>query len=166
MVRLITASKLHPELDIASLAISDIIANNQSVYYKMVDETNSQFNIGDITSFVYKFLEFIEEAVQTTLNHIKRNNMLIDIFNSYLDNTILDDTNKTALSIIYQGSLVNEKFSNNELCKELNLSMPTLNKRLKELEDKEYLIIDRSVKPNILAINSDWFNTLDMTIHN
>ncbi len=166
MVRLITASKLHPELDIASLAISDVIANNQSIYYKMFDETNSQFNVGDITSFVYKFLEFIEEAVRTTLTHIKRNNMLIDIFNSHLNSTKLDDTNKTCLSIIYQGSLVNENLSKNQLCKELDLSMPTLNKKLAQLEDNNYLTINRSVKPNIISINDVWFNTLDMTIQN
>ncbi|WOO88349.1 Fic family protein [Mollicutes bacterium LVI A0078] len=166
MVRLITASKLHPELDIASLAISDVIANNQSIYYKMFDETNSQFNVGDITSFVYKFLEFIEEAVRTTLTHIKRNNMLIDIFNSHLNSTKLDDTNKTCLSIIYQASLVNENLSKNQLCKELDLSMPTLNKKLAQLEDNNYLTINRSVKPNIISINDVWFNTLDMTIQN
>lgn len=166
MVRLITASKLHPELDIASLAISDVIAKNQSIYYKMFDETNSQFNVGDITSFVFRFLEFIEEAVQTTINHIKRNISLIKRFNSHLNNTKLGDIQKTCLSIIYQGSLVEENISKNELCRELNLSMPTLNKKLTQLEDNDYLTINRSVKPNIISINEDWFNTLDMTINN
>ncbi len=166
MVRLITASKLHPELDIASLAISDVIANNQSVYNKMFDETNSQFNVGDITSFVYKFLEFIEEAVITTISHIKRNNMLIDVFNSHLHSTKIDDTNKTCLSIIYQASLVNENLSKNDLCKELDLSKPTLNKRLAQLEDNSFLTINRNVKPNIISINDKWFSTLDMTIQN
>lgn len=166
MVRLITASKLHPELDIASLAISDVIANNQSVYYKMFDETNSQFNVGDITSFVYKFLEFIEEAVITTISHIKRNNMLIDVFNSHLHSTKIDDTNKTCLSIIYQASLVNENLSKNELCNELDLSKPTLNKRLAQLEENHFLTINRDVKPNIISINDEWFSTLDMTIQN
>ncbi len=163
MARLVTATKLHPELDIASLAISDVIANNQSTYYKMFDETNSQFNVGDITSFVYQFLEFIEEAVRTTLTHIERNNSLIDIFNYNLNNTNLESVQITALSIIYQGSLVNESLSKSQLSHELNVSMPTLNKKLAQLEDNGYLTIDKTVKPNIIAINDSWFNTLDMT---
>lgn len=71
MIRLITSALLYPKISIASLAISDVIAQNQSTYYKMFDETNSVFNVNDITSFVYRFLEFIEEAIITTIDHLE-----------------------------------------------------------------------------------------------
>ncbi len=163
MARLITTATLYPELDIASLAISDVIANNLSIYYKMFDETNSHFNIGDITSFVYNFLNFIEEAVTTTLTHLKRNKFLIDVFNSHVNDMELNDIHKTCLSIIYQGSLVNENLSKNKLSKELNLSIPTLNKKLAQLEDSGYLTINRSVKPIIISINDNWLHTFNET---
>ncbi len=158
MVRLMTSAKLFPELSIASLAISDVIMENQSIYYQMFDETNSSFNVSDITSFVYKFLEFIEDATQKTIFHLKENNHKIMKFNEFISALDLNEKAKECLSIIYQASLVGEILSQKQLANDLQVSISTLRKNLSTLHTQGYIHIDKSIKPNIHSINTEWLD--------
>lgn len=101
MARLITANILYHEIEVASLALSETIAKHQSTYYQMFDETNSNFNVGDVTSFVYNFLNFISESMTTTLFHLESNTKRVETFNSFISALQLHNTESCLLSIIY-----------------------------------------------------------------
>lgn len=160
MIRLLTSAKLYPELSIASLAISDVISQNLSTYYKMFDQTNSPFNVNDITYFVYTFVGFIIEATNTTIYHLNQNTQKIEHFNRLLDNLSVSTNELLCLSIIYQASLLNITLSQKQLKSELNISSPTLKKYIDNLSKAGYLNIDQSRKPNIITLDQTWLNSI------
>ncbi len=160
IIRLITAAKLFPKLSIASLAISDVISHNQSLYYQRFDDTNSQFNVNDITSFVYNFLEFIDDALNKTLYHLKHNNQLIVLFTTFLDTLDLHKTEKYCLLAIYQASLIGELLCANQIAVSTKLSLPTVAKYTTSLESKELLIIDRTIKPNKIKLSDTLLHSI------
>lgn len=160
MVRLITASLLFPEINIASLAISETIANNQSTYYQMFDETNSRYNINDLTSFVYQFLTFVEDSIQKTMYHLRNNKIKIENFNDSIDLFDMKNRDKLILSVIYQASLIEETMTASKLINIIGISRPTILKILKGFEDNNFISIDTSIKSSPISINLDWVNSI------
>lgn len=153
MSRLITAMYLYPEISFASLAISDIIATNQSVYYKMFEETNSVFNVKDVTSFVFQFLQFIEEAIDTTQYHLNKNLNLLDEFFAQLEKIDMHEKAKEIISILYQASLINGDLCTKDLVDITGLTNPTVKKYTRQLEEQRYITSRKEGKQTYYAIN-------------
>lgn len=153
MSRLITAMYLYPEISFASLAISDIIATNQSVYYKMFEETNSVFNVKDVTSFVFQFLQFIEEAIDTTQYHLNKNLNLLDKFFAQLEKIDMHEKAKEIISILYQASLINGDLCTKDLVDITGLTNPTVKKYTRQLEEQRYITSRKEGKQTYYAIN-------------
>ena len=55
-----------------ALQLSVEINKRKNAYYKMFEETNSQWNRGDLTPFILQFMEFISLAFDDTISLLSR----------------------------------------------------------------------------------------------
>lgn len=163
MIRLMTSAILFNEINIASLAISSVILQSQSKYYKAFEDTNSKFNIYDLTSFVDCFLNFIHEALTQTIDMMEQNKARVFKFLDYIDMLPLHPKEEQYLSYIYQTSLTGENLQLNQLQTITNHSAPIVKKYIDSLVQRNYLTINNKVKPNIITLNNTWLQDINIS---
>ncbi len=156
MVRLITAAKLLPEISISAIALSDIIANHESQYYQMYEETNSRFNVHDLTSFVFQFLEFIYKAIDKTIYHLTYNNNLLDKFHEHVYYLKLTEEDKQILSILYQATLVNQTLTQTSLINFTDFSPESAIQSVARLQSKHIITVILTDDQSVISFDKIW----------
>lgn len=126
--------------------LSYTIKENINSYYKSFKIVNEEINKGDITPFIFTYLEFIKQSAINLKNGLTEKAQHLEMFYKQLVN--LPNGNDEKYHSLYyyllQASLFSEiGISINELLKYLKISRPTLQKRLNEIDKHNLLIIER-----------------------
>ena len=143
-----------------SLTIKESINN----YYEAFNMTNSKYNKGDITTFVFEFVNIVKDAFEKTISYLSQKRTMLDEKKSILDElTIVKEEKinnelKKILYILMQVDIFGEYPINRvNLSNDTNLSLPTLNKLLAILEEEELIIKIKESKAFLYSINTDKF---------
>ena len=90
-----------------ALRLSVVINKDKKTYYRMFEETDSEFNRGDQTPFVTGFMGFIEKSMDETISILSRKKAQLVRFKNELDKKLSDqdDLTKSIYFILLQASL-------------------------------------------------------------
>lgn len=134
------ANTLEP---IMAYRLSYTIKEHINKYYKGFKIVNSSINKGDITPFIYIFVGFVKESCINLLNGLKAKSEILSTFCTYID-SLPHSENENYESIYYyliQASLFSELgISTVDLLENLGISRPTLQKRLKKIDEHGLLV--------------------------
>jgi len=155
------ANTLEP---IMGYRLSYTIKENINKYYKSFKIVNEEINKGDITPFIFTYLEFIEESAVNLKDSLMEKARRLEIFAKCLE--ALPYGNDVKYSSLYyyllQASLLSEiGISTGELLKYLKLSRPTLQKRLNNIDENNLLITEKRDSNKFYQLNlEELVNTL------
>ena len=126
--------------------LSFTIKENINQYYKSFKIVNEKINKGDITPFIFTYLDFIKESAINLRNGLMEKAQRLEVFRKQLET--LPNGNDEKYSRLYyfllQASLFSEiGISISELLNYLNISRPTLQKRLNEIDKHGLLITEK-----------------------
>lgn len=147
MNRFISSYYLSQTLEpILGYRLSYTIKENVNRYYKGFKIVNDKVNRGDITPFIFVYLDFIKESalnlkegLARKVNDLKRLSEQIPKLPSAKEEKF-----RKLYYVLLQASLFSEiGISTNELLKYLRISRPTLQKRLQEIEENNLLITEK-----------------------
>lgn len=139
-----------------AITLSYSINRNKNKYYRSFEKTSHPLNKGDMTLFVKENLELLISGQEHILSFLTENIEKMFIARNYINDNITDDTLKNILFLLLQSHLFSAKdalISHDEVSNVLRISKRTLNKYLKENEDKITVI---KKKPKIYTL-SDGF---------
>lgn len=150
---------------IISYRLSLTIKENINSYYEAFNMANSKYNNGDITTFVYDFVNIVKMAFTKTIDYLNVKKTTLEEKESLLRELIVVEDKKTndelkkILFILMQVDIFGENPINRiNLSKATKLSLPTLNKLLYILEQKELIIKKKDSKAFLYYINEEKFN--------
>lgn len=138
--------------------LSYTIKENINKYYRSFKIVNEGINKGDITPFIYTYLEFIREsAVNLKKGLIEKAQRLALFSERLMDLPHGKDRKYSSLySILLQASLFSEiGISISELLKYLEISRPTLQKRLNDIDEHNLLITEKRDSNKFYQLNLD-----------
>ena len=147
--------KFYP--DIMSYRLSLTIKENQNQYYKAFIDTNDTKNKGDISTFVYEFVDIVKESFETTVDYLGRKKKQLDEYEEIVKSIkILDSKEKELLFLFVQVDLFGEEaLSRKNLMAITELSRPTLNKELKILLQNQFIKVAKKNREEIYILNKD-----------
>lgn len=145
--RFISSYRLADILEpIIGYRLSYTIKENINKYYKSLRTVNDKNNKGDITPFIFTFLNFIKEAAVNLRDDLLEKAERLEFFVKHLESLPRgnDERFKSLYYCLLQASLFSEiGISTGDLLKHMDLSRPTLQKRLKEIYDNNLLITEK-----------------------
>ena len=117
-------------------------------YYNAFKECNDEKNMGDLTPFIIMFLNIILESFVNLRDALKRRKELyIKYISAVMENDHMSSDLKETAHILIQTSLFSDEgITKKQLQEELKISASTVDKRLRELREKNMLIEDKSEK--------------------
>lgn len=124
--------------------LSYTIKENISRYYRSFKLVNEEINRGDITPFIFTYLEFIKESAVNLRDSLTDKNRHLKVFTGQLVNLPHGDEEKYGYLyfLLLQASLFSEiGITTKELLQCLQISRPTLQKRLSEIDKSCNLLI-------------------------
>ncbi len=147
--RFISSYFLSKDLDpLVSYRLSYTIKENIRAYYDAFKVCNDRRNKGDITPFVLTFLEIIAEAMRQLTEALQRRSMDLNYYDAFLrkDSFFAEDRQRYPIAyLLLQGTLFShEGISTKELEQFSHLSYMTLKKRLDDMAQHGYLLIQSS----------------------
>ena len=126
--------------------LSYTIKENINKYYKSFKIVNEEINKGDITPFIFTYLDFIKESAINLKEGLSEKAQRLEVFAKHLDKMPYGDDKKYS-SLYYfllQASLFSEiGISTSELLEYLKLSRPTLQKKLNNIDKNNLLITEK-----------------------
>lgn len=116
-----------------SLRLSVAIKRNQKKYYSLFTDTTAELNCGDLTPFVFGFLEIVAETFKEVGIILKRKLVQLEKYREMLKPLIpQDELSKKIYEILLQsGSFFGQGVSMEELIRLTNKSRNTIKDRLK-----------------------------------
>lgn len=143
--------------------LSYTIKENINSYYKSFKIVNEEINKGDITPFIFTYLEFIKQSAINLKNGLTEKAQRLDMFYKqlvYLPNGS-DEKYHSLYNYLLQASLFSEiGISINELLRYMKISRPTLLKRLNEIDKHNLLIMERRDSNKFYQLNLETFINL------
>lgn len=140
--------------------ISETIKENIRDYYKAFQICNSSHNYGDLTPFLIMMLEMIQKsAVELNVELHKK----LDELNFYRNKiSELPNIKLKKMPELYESLLEATLFGDigvtiKELSEQIGLSIPTLRKRLKELEQRRLLTASKNGREKTFILNLSRF---------
>lgn len=147
---------------IISYRLSLSIKDNLKKYYDAFSNTNSKYNCGDITTFVYEFLNIIKSSFESTIESLEMKkeeyNEIINVISNYelSKDKILNNKLINLLQILIQADIFGEPaLSKYNLNKITNYSLPTITKYLNILCENEYVIQEMNNNEYIYYFNNN-----------
>ncbi len=138
--------------------LSYTIKENISKYYKSFKIVNEEINKGDLTPFIFIYLDFIKESAVNLRDGLTDKAQRLEIFNDQLSSLPYGDDEKYVVLYFYllQASLFSEiGISTSELLQYLNISRPTLQKRLINIDKYNLLITEKRDSNKFYQLNLD-----------
>lgn len=126
--------------------LSYTIKENINKYYKSFQLVNDKNNKGDITPFIFTYLDFIKESSINLRDGLKQKVYDLKRFSNCIEKLPHGNDEKFShlYCILLQAALFSEiGISTIDLLNHLSLSRPTLQKRLKEIDDGDLLITEK-----------------------
>lgn len=165
MNRFISSCYLAETLEsIMSYRLSYTIKEHIDKYYKSFKVVNEEINKGDITPFVFTYLEFIRESAVNLRDGLKEKAHRLELLSKKLENLPLGNSEKyrRLYYCLLQASLFSEiGISTRELLQYLQVSRPTLLKRLNEIDRQNLLITERRDTNKFYRLNLNTMVEMD-----
>lgn len=123
--------------------LSYTIKENISAYYRAFQICNNKKNRGDLTPFVLMFTDIIYQSMDNLRHALQKRLDKLNYYTSKMEKlTCFADENSQNLAfILIQARLFSENgITKTELAENLDISMTTLNKRLKAIHETGYII--------------------------
>lgn len=143
--------------------LSFTIKENINKYYKSFKIVNEDINKGDITPFIFTYLDFIKESAVNLKDGLEEKAQRLEVYSKQLKELPHGEDNKYIRLYYYllQASLFSEiGISINELLNYLKISRPTLQKRLNEIEASDLLITAKRDSNKFYQLNLDTLTKL------
>lgn len=139
---------------IISFRLSLTIKENKKQYYDAFEKTNDKRNNGDITTFVYEFINIIEKAYEKTYEYLNiKKGELEDLNDKIFNNESLSENEKSILWLLAQVEVFKgEKPSIKLIADFINVSEPTARKSLNSLLYKKLIKEEKESKNKIYSI--------------
>lgn len=153
--RFIFSYYLAKEFDeIIALRLSVIIKRYKKKYYEVFQDTDNEYNRGDLTVFVQTFLEMLNKAIKEAVDILQKKLSQLSTYSDKLDKIIIsDDITKNIYFILLQASLFfGEGATISEIMKTTKKSRGTIQNRLDNIP-KTHLIINNKIKPYRYKLN-------------
>ena len=150
------ANALEP---IMGYRLSYTIKENINKYYKSFKIVNDEINRGDITPFIFTYLDFIKEsAINLKAGLTEKSERLNVLKKGFLGNLPNGQEGKYTdlYYFLLQASLFSEiGISTKSLIENLNVSRPTLQKRLHEIDENNLLVTEIEDRNKFYKLNLD-----------
>ncbi|MDY5652547.1 MAG: Fic family protein [Erysipelotrichaceae bacterium] len=138
--------------------LSYTIKENINKYYKSFKVVNEEINKGDITPFIFTYLDFIKESAINLRDGLVEKAKRLELFAKQLASLPYGNDEKYSRLYYYllQASLFSEiGISTSELLQYLNVSRPTLQKRLNNIDESNLLITEKRDLNKFYQLNLD-----------
>lgn len=138
--------------------LSYTIKENINKYYKSFKIVNEEVNKGDITPFISTYLDFIKESAVNLRDGLVEKAKRLELFSKQLASLPYGNEGKynRLYYCLLQASLFSDiGISTGELLQCLNVSRPTLQKRLNEIHKYNLLITEKRDLNKFYQLNLD-----------
>ena len=137
-----------------AVRISIYIKRNQSRYYHMLEEADSEKNRGDMTPFVMGFLEILIGSTEDTIGVLSRKNEQMRKYESRIDAFQLKDKllKEIYITLLQAALFYGEGISMADLMKVTGKNRGTIQKRIDEIPGN-HLIVTKAGKTNYYKLN-------------
>lgn len=137
-----------------AVRLSIYIKRNQSRYYHMLEEADSEKNRGDMTPFVMGFLEILIGSTEDTIGVLSRKNEQMRKYESRIDAFHLKDKllKEIYITLLQAALFYGEGISMADLMKVTGKNRGTIQKRIDEIPGN-HLIVTKAGKTNYYKLN-------------
>lgn len=137
-----------------AVRLSIYIKRNQSRYYHMLEEADSERNRGDMTPFVMGFLEILIGSTEDTIGVLSRKNEQMRKYESRIDAFQLQDKllKEIYITLLQAALFYGEGISMADLMKVTGKNSGTIQKRIDEIPGN-HLIVTKAGKTNYYKLN-------------
>lgn len=137
-----------------AVRLSIYIKRNQSRYYHMLEEADSEKNRGDMTPFVMGFLESLIGSTEDTIGVLSRKNEQMRKYESRIDAFQLKDKllKEIYITLLQAALFYGEGISMADLMKVTGKNRGTIQKRIDEIPGN-HLIVTKAGKTNYYKLN-------------
>lgn len=137
-----------------AVRLSIYIKRNQSRYYHMLGEADSEKNRGDMTPFVMGFLEILIGSTEDTIGVLSRKNEQMRKYESRIDAFQLKDKllKEIYITLLQAALFYGEGISMADLMKVTGKNRGTIQKRIDEIPGN-HLIVTKAGKTNYYKLN-------------
>lgn len=137
-----------------AVRLSIYIKRNQSRYYHMLEEADSERNRGDMTPFVMGFLEILIGSTEDTIGVLLRKNEQMRKYESKIDAFQLQDKllKEIYITLLQAALFYGEGISMADLMKVTGKNRGTIQKRIDEIPGN-HLIVTKAGKTNYYKLN-------------
>ena len=162
--RFISSYMLTSELElIIGYRLACTIKEEQSSYNKAFDECNDEANRGELTMFVEMFVNILTESMENLIVALKEKKADWERYQSNI--SVLPFGTEKYYLAVYEQLILHELFAPEgvdmvNLKKATNISIPTLRKLLKNIEDAGLLKVDSSGRRFVYGIRLDKIDEL------
>ena len=140
---------------IIAFRLSLTIKENKKQYYDAFDETNSKYNKGDISTFVYEFINIIEKAFEKTFDYLLIKQSELKDASNKISSIGVTEQEKNVLWLLYQTEIFKgEKVSIKDVSSFIEASEPTARKILISLLDKKLIKEEKQAKYKVYSLAS------------
>lgn len=153
--RFIFSYYLSKEFDeIVALRLSVIIKRYKKKYYEIFQDTDNEYNKGDLTIFVQTFLEMLNKAIEEAIEILQKKLSQLKTYSNKIDKLIVSDSvTKSIYFILLQASLFfGEGATISEIMKTTKKSRGTIQQRIDNIPET-HLFINKSIKPYRYKLN-------------
>lgn len=137
-----------------AVRLSIYIKRNQSRYYHMLEEADSEKNRGDMTPFVMGFLEILIGSTEDTIGVLSRKNEQMRKYESRIDAFQFKDKllKEIYITLLQAALFYGEGISMADLMKVTGKNRGTIQKRIDEIPGN-HLIVTKAGKTNYYKLN-------------
>lgn len=137
-----------------AVRLSIYIKRNQSRYYHMLEEADSERNRGDMTPFVMGFLDILIGSIEDTIGVLSRKNEQMRKYESRIDAFQLQDKllKEIYITLLQAALFYGEGISMADLMKVTGKNRGTIQKRIDEIPGN-HLIVTKAGKTNYYKLN-------------
>lgn len=137
-----------------AVRLSIYIKRNQSRYYHMLEEADSERNRGDMTPFVMGFLDILIGSTEDTIGVLSRKNEQMRKYESRIDAFQLQDKllKEIYITLLQAALFYGEGISMANLMKVTGKNRGTIQKRIDEIPGN-HLIVTKAGKTNYYKLN-------------
>lgn len=137
-----------------AVRLSIYIKRNQSRYYHMLEEADSERNRGDMTPFVMGFLDILIGFTEDTIGVLSRKNEQMRKYESRIDAFQLQDKllKEIYITLLQAALFYGEGISMADLMKVTGKNRGTIQKRIDEIPGN-HLIVTKAGKTNYYKLN-------------
>lgn len=137
-----------------AVRLSIYIKRNQSMYYHMLEEADSERNRGDMTPFVMGFLDILIGSTEDTIGVLSRKNEQMRKYESRIDAFQLKDKllKEIYITLLQAALFYGEGISMADLMKVTGKNRGTIQKRIDEIPGN-HLIVTKAGKTNYYKLN-------------